>query len=150
MATRFVWAFVALLILLGAFPAIAHAQEVPDVGALFESSSAISLAAAVGVIPVVVGDLKPLLRPLFRRYTTEPPWRLVAHLVGVGWAVALWSSGHGPEWLSNWPACILAGIALGVVSGKVRDTYVDAADRRKTPPAQSPPPGAYGPGGATP
>lgn len=136
----FATAALAALFVLVLAPARAYAQGV-DAGIIDGPDELIGLGAAALIIPVIVAHLKPVLLPIFRRYTTDPPWEFVADLVGVAWALGLNASGHGPDWMNNVPTAALVGLALGVAAGGTRDGTQSLLARfnlTKAPP-ESPP-----------
>lgn len=77
-----------------------------------------SLGAAVAIIPVIVGHLKPALR---RIWPEDGPWELIADVVGVLWVLGIWQAGYAPESVSNPWAAAITGLALGIASSRVRD-----------------------------
>lgn len=106
----------------------------------------IGLGPAILIIPLIVAHLKPALAPLFRRFTSDPPWELIADLVGIAWTVGLWRSGLGPAWLAGWATCILAGFALGVAAGKAYDVTQAAREAIVPKATESGPTGYVEPG----
>lgn len=87
-------------------------------------ASILGLAGAPLLVLALTAHLKPLLRGLIPRIfdAGDPPWPLVADGVGVAWVVGGYYAGTIE--LPNVVVAVLAGLAVGVAAGRLRDEVV--------------------------
>jgi hypothetical protein len=88
-------------------------------------ASLLGIAGAPLLVLALTAHLKPLLRATFSGIFDhpDPAWPLVADLVGVAWMVGGFYAGVIE--LPNVIVAVLAGLAVGVAAGRLRDEVVD-------------------------